>query len=175
MQNTSSVEELVSQLNSLSGEKGQTMNQQLVDVVTAVVQGVLASQGQVDLEKLVAPPKVKKAKAVTQGQKGEKKPKLVFVAEPFYMKNGGEQLGMLTQGAARNVPVELNVVKKVGNKAITIERYRARFPQYVCLRAIHTKGDKTFLGLRETENKQFESVEEAKKIIVDILKSLQSK
>lgn len=153
MGTTMDLNEVLAQIQGQKKAKGQTVMQgQLLEDVLKAVQGVLEAQGQ----------KTPKKREVRE----------VVVDQPFYMKNGGEAMGMITQGAARNVPVELKIIKRVGNKAITVEKYRARFPQYISLRAIKQVGGKEYLALREVDNQVFTTVEEAKKIVTDLLKEL---
>jgi hypothetical protein len=100
------------------------------------------------------------------------KSKEIFVKEPFYMKNGGEQMPMITDGAERNVPVSLRVVKRIRNKVITLERYRSRMQDYINVRSIVKREGVDTLGLREIENKNFTTNEEGVKIIFELLISL---
>jgi len=104
-----------------------------------------------------------------QGKTKQNKTKEVFVKEPFYMKNGGEQMPMITEGAERNVPVSLKIVKRVGNKVITLERYRSRMQDYINVRSIVKREGVDTLGLREIQNKNFTTNEEGAKIIFELL------
>ena len=132
---------------------------ELLASVIMEVQGVL-NQGQ------------KKNQMIPPQFQTKKEVKTILVDEPFYMKNGGEDMAMITQGAARNVPVSLKIIKRFGGKAITLERYRARTSEYISLRSIVKNNGKEVLGLREVENKTFTTNEEAVKIVMDLIQKL---
>ena len=156
-------------------KQGQT---ELLAAVITSVQEVLSNQGQKKTQKKMQKQSQKKnvvpPQFQTKQQVKEKQVKTVFVQEPFYMKNGEEQMPMITQGAARNVPTSLRIVKRLGDKAITMERYRARMQEYINVRPIVKRGSVEALGLREVENKPFETTNEAAKIIMDLIRSLGS-
>ncbi len=175
-----SLEEELAALTSTGGkvrnktrhQKPQTLNPEFVQTVAAVVQNVLAGKEFSVFQTPKAPAKrakkVAPKKAPAQGQKAQ----LVLVQEPFYAKNGDTKLPMITQGAERNVPVELSILKVVGDKVITLERFRARFPQYIQVRKVVNHNGQKVLGLREIPNAEFETADQAKQIMAKIVASL---
>lgn len=147
-------------------QQGQKkLNPEFIEVVSAVVQGMMDRK-----EFQVFEPTEKKVRKTAQ--KRQQKQGVVFVAEPFYMKNGGEQISMFTQGMERNVPVELKIIKVIGDKAITLERFRARMGQYIQVRKLIEHNGKKVLGLREIENQDVSTADQAKAVIARLISSI---